>query len=437
MGAPLQIRSSRCCRRLAALTLLTTGILAAGFPARPLAGQQGQPGRFFAELRSDTPVPAVSRALARRTGIAVRHLLPRTLRGFAFDGTATQASRLLQDPRVLRVSRDGGVSAIGHGALPVFGAQLDAFAVSSSLPLALRIPNRQRIPLGVLRCGANRSSTAAINSQDTPLNIDVAVLDTGIMSTHPDLNVVGGASVLGAGFEDRNGHGTEMAGVIAARDNRIGVVGVAPGARLWGVKVLDDTGNGFWTDVAAGLEWVTERAGTIKIAGLSIGGADDGAEVVERAIDACVRAGVTVVAAAGNSGLEVRDFVPARYEQVIAVSSLSDSNGRAGRSAGRFRVNGFFEVDERFSTFSNFGPEIDLIAPGTLWHSTSLTGYSVVSGTSPAAAAVAGGAALFLVRNPQATPAQVRDGLRAAGSRFEPRNDPDGVHEPALEVSGL
>ena len=104
--------------------------------------------------------------------------------------------------------------------------------------------------------------------------MDVAVIDTGIDSKHPDLNVVGGVNFAGGNpksFNDGNGHGTHVSGTIAALDNAQGVVGVAPGARLWGVRVLNNQGSGFLSDVIAGIDWVTANASTIEVANMSLG----------------------------------------------------------------------------------------------------------------------------------------------------------------------
>ena len=119
-----------------------------------------------------------------------------------------------------------------------------------------------------------RTRSAGI-AQDGGVDVDVAVLDTGI-AAHPDLTIAGGVSCLGGGAADDNGHGTHIAGTIGALDNAIGVVGVAPGARLWAVKVLDAQGNGSWSSVICGLDWVYANRDTIDVVNLSLGG--DGAD---------------------------------------------------------------------------------------------------------------------------------------------------------------
>jgi subtilisin len=100
-----------------------------------------------------------------------------------------------------------------------------------------------------------------------------AIIDTGIDTGHPELNVVGGTNCIGgSSFNDDNGHGTHVAGIAAARDNTNGAVGVAPGARLWAVKVLNASGSGSTSQIVCGIDWVTARASTIEVANMSLGG---------------------------------------------------------------------------------------------------------------------------------------------------------------------
>ena len=115
----------------------------------------------------------------------------------------------------------------------------------------------QSVPTGIRRIDGPLSGTISGNGAGA-VNVDIAILDTGIDVDHPDLNVVGGVNCsTGSSYDDQNGHGTHVAGTAAAKDNGIGVVGVAPGARLWAVRVLDNTGNGTWSSVICGIDWVT------------------------------------------------------------------------------------------------------------------------------------------------------------------------------------
>lgn len=206
--------------------------------------------------------------------------------------------------------------------------------------------------------------------------IRIAIIDTGIDRTHPDL---AGKIVSGYDFvnndnnaQDDNGHGTHVAGIAAAiSNNGVGVTGASWGARLIPVKVLSAGGGGSYANVAAGIIWATDHGA--HVINLSLGGTSPSI-TLQNAVDYAVSQGVVVVAAAGNSG---SNFVlyPARYSNVIAVAATDSSNTRAG--------------------FSNYGPEVDLSAPGVSIYSTALGGYMYRNGTSMAAPYVSGLAAIL------------------------------------------
>jgi hypothetical protein len=403
--------------------LVTSAFAAAEPPTRP----------FLVRLVPGSDEAAVP-SLEGRLQLRVRKVYRHALRGFAADLTSAQVSALRSDPRVADIGSDGQVALapLARNGTPLAAAALAARRRS------------QEVCTGVRRVGADRSPTARINGIDEPLDIDIAVLDTGIDPNHPDLNVAGGVSFLRGGYGDPNGHGTHVAGIIGARDNTIGVVGVAPGARLWAVRVLNKKGFGSWSDIVDGVDWVAARAGEIEIANLSL--SDDVASdnpVVRAAFDGLAAKGVTIVAAAGNgnsAGPQNASFtIPARYDSVIAVSALADNNGQAGPSNGFFKVKGgYLEGDESYADFSNYGTVVDLIAPGVSIVSTFRNRkYGLLSGTSQAAPHVTGAAALYKLNHPTATPAQIRIALRAAGSSFVPYDAPDASHEPALDASGL
>jgi subtilisin family serine protease len=277
------------------------------------------------------------------------------------------------------------------------------------------------------------------------VNVDVAVIDTGIDLSHPDLNVVGGVNCSsGNSYSDGNGHGTHVAGTIAAKDNGIGVVGVAPGARLWAVRVLNNAGSGSDSDVICGIDWVTARASTIEVANMSLGGggtepAASGCSTGDPFHDAICRsvaAGVTYAVAAGNESDDAANHTPAAYDEVITVSALADFNGLpGGGAAATCRA----DVDDTFADFSNFGADVDLIAPGVCILSTwKGGGYNTISGTSMASPHVAGAAALYKATHAGATPVQVKTALQNAGNlNWTTTTDPDGTHEKLLNVDAL
>jgi subtilisin len=302
----------------------------------------------------------------------------------------------------------------------------------------------QTLPTGIDRVDGELSSTVSGNGRGS-VNVDVAVLDTGISTSHPDLNVVGGRDCVTPAtptFDDPNGHGTHVAGTIAARDDDQGVVGVAPGARLWSVRVLDAFGSGALSQVVCGVDFVTANAATIEVANMSLTGrgADPGSgcktgDALHDAICNSVRADVTYVVAAGNNFEDAANFIPAAYDEVITVSGLADSDGKPGGLGPTCEG----DVDDTFYNSSNFGADIDLIAPAVCILSDSLGGgVATDSGTSMASAHVAGAAALGKSRAPSAMPSQVRHGLQAAGNlNWNNSEDPDGIKETLVNVDAL
>ncbi|OGF53850.1 MAG: hypothetical protein A2Z21_10405 [Candidatus Fraserbacteria bacterium RBG_16_55_9] len=205
--------------------------------------------------------------------------------------------------------------------------------------------------------------------------IEVALLDTGVDLRHPDLrtNVLGGIDLVNDDDDpqDDNGHGTGVAGILAAAENGQGLVGVAPKTGIWVVKMLGENEQGSISDLIQGIEWAAERG--VKIISMSLGTTEDNAALHE-AIRAAERAGILLVAAAGNKGSQV--LFPAAYPEVIAVAA-SDKN-------------------DQHAWFSNMGPEVELTAPGTDLLSTGLKGqYQSVNGTSFSVPHVTGVAALL------------------------------------------
>lgn len=253
----------------------------------------------------------------------------------------------------------------------------------------------QAVPWGVVAVGAPDAWQTTRGQ-----GVRVAVMDTGVDLRHPDLrpNLAGGFNALSPGRDpaDDNGHGTHVAGVVAAADNAVGVVGVAPAARLYAVKVLDRWGVGFLSDLVHGLEWcVRER---MQVVNLSLGTSLEN-ETFREAVRQAAAAGIVLVAAAGNDG-PGGDTVsyPARYPEVVAVAACD----RTGRLA----------------SFSSRGPQVSLAAPGvdipSAWPGSE---YRTLSGTSMAAPHVAGAAALLLAAQPGADAAQVRRRLVGAARR--------------------
>ena len=314
----------------------------------------------------------------RAYGASISHLYHSALKGYAATISQARIGDIRRDPRVAFVSEDRPVHAVA-----------------------------QTLPTGIGRIDAETSSHFNSNSWT---NIAVAVIDTG-SGPHADLNVVGGTNCSsGRSFSDGNGHGTHVAGTIGAINNGSGVVGVAPGIPIYAVRVLNNTGSGSWSSVACGVDWVTANAGrlNIKVANMSLGGAgvDDGNcgnsnnDALHKAICTSVAAGVTYVVAAGNDNADLAGFVPAAYDEVVAVTAIADFNGQpGGGAAGTCRS----DVDETPADFSNFtgigstDATHTIAAPGVCILSTwKGGGYNTISGTSMASPHVAGTAALCI-----------------------------------------
>jgi prepilin-type N-terminal cleavage/methylation domain-containing protein/prepilin-type processing-associated H-X9-DG protein len=273
---------------------------------------------------------------------------------------------------------------------------------------ALRFICGQVIPTGIRRIGANTSSLAAGKGGPPEANTTIAIMDTGVDEGHPDLNVT---NTVGFGFptgDDGNGHGTHVAGIAAAIDNDIGVVGVAPGARIWALRTLDSTGAGTLGDEFAGIAFLIRNFNGVDVVNMSFGGV--GASIIEDAlIQELIELGVIVVAAAGNTATDVANgpFTPAAYGGVIAVAALADSDGQPGGLGPPLPDNdpitGFpvSDRDDTFAPFSNFGLKVAYIAPGVNILST-LPGakYGTLSGTSMACPHVAGVFALAASQQP-------------------------------------
>lgn len=224
--------------------------------------------------------------------------------------------------------------------------------------------------------------------------VKVAVLDTGIDLDHPDLqaNITGGKNTISPGKtpDDDNGHGTHVAGIIAGVDNAIGVIGVAPGASLYAVKVLNRQGSGFTSDIIEGIQWSISAG--VNVINMSFGTPSD-SQALHDALISAYNSGIVLVAAAGNSGPGDNTVLyPGAYSEVIAVSATDSSDAIA--------------------SWSSRGPQVELAAPGVNISSTYKGGgYKTLSGTSMASPHVAG-VAVLVIASGVTDPAQVRARLQ-------------------------
>jgi PKD repeat protein len=406
--------------------------------AAPPDQAKGPPDRYIVQVTEGSVPGQIGRGVAQHTGGKLVHVYTSAVKGFSIHVPPGLTKKDIESqPGVLLVEPDVQVYAVGQS---------------------------QTLPTGVDRIEADPVGAPV------SVDVDIAIIDTGIDVDHPDLHVVGGRhfySLLGLisfeddAYDDDNGHGSHCAGIAAARNNDIGVVGIAPGARLWAVKVLDASGSGYLSDVIAGIDWVTARHDTIEVANMSLA-ATANSSAFRTAVQNSVAAGIFYAVAAGNDGKDVYgydgvlgtsdDVIPAAYPEAATISAMADSDG----IPGGLGASTSYGPDDSFASFSNYsasvvsnnpvdspGMAIDLLMPGVDIYSCSMNGvYATHSGTSMASPHAAGLAALYIASNGRATSAggvyAIRQALINAGvAQADPdlglaqehQNDPDGNKE--------
>jgi len=379
----------------------------------PPAAAQGTLGERYVAMYDAAPgsgfrVWEETALRERRLGFDSERRFRHAIAGFSARLTDAQARVLRHDPEIALLARDVQVRAA-------------------------RVPRAdgETVPTGVRRIRAGDDAEV-----QSPSAAAVAVLDTGIDLANPELAAHAGVNCKGTGPpQDDDGHGTFVAGVVGARNNGSGLVGVAPGTELYAVKVLNATGIGYVSEVICGIDWVTANAARlgIRVANMSLSGVGD-ALPLHLAIRRSVSAGVVYTAAAGNTGTDLSLEVPASYPEVLTVTAASDSDGRPGGTGGPPACEPG-EIDDSFATFSNFATvpaDIAHIvaAPGVCIISTGLGGGEHTgSGTSAATPHVTGVVALCMGEpgRPGAcaemTPAEVVEQIRAdAATKATPEN---------------
>lgn len=416
----------------------------------PLPSDKAAPGvaipdRYIVEVQAGVN-PAV---VAPGHGIAPDFVYRRAVNGFAGHVPPGRLAALAADARVLRIVPDRTVTAIGKPSGGGGGST-------------------QVVPEGVKRIGAAPGSLAY-----TGAGVGVAVVDTGVDLNHADLQPLGRASfsAFGSSAQDDNGHGSHVAGTIAARNNTTDVVGVAPGATIYAVKVLDAAGSGSDAGVTAGLEWVAANAALvtprIRVVNMSLGraGTLNDNPIQRAAIQTLVNNGIAVVVAAGNDAtLEVSQQVPSGYPEVIAVASTT---AKAGTNQYRLfsgvigaDTASHFTSDGAFSPTTGIG--VSISAPGEDQENITKAGYiqgvgilsvklgggtTRMAGTSMASPQTAGVAALIwqkaLSGGGSVSAEDIRTRLRTGATNLAaPLNSPtttytfDGVREGILSAPG-
>jgi subtilisin len=426
---------------LAAVVFACALVFATGAIAAPAKPASAIPGQYIVVLEENADAQATALS-ASWLGADVFKRYDHALNGFAVNASPIALAVIAGDPAVRFIS-----------------------------PNLRLIPASQTLPTGVDRIDGELSSTVSGDgSGSVPVN--VAIVDTGIDLTHPDLNVVGGrncASDRDPSFDDHYGHGTHVAGTVAAKDNGEGVVGVAPGANLWAVRVASGIGQGSTATALCGVDFVTstrtDASGTndIAVANMSLGffGArvgDDGNcgltnhDALHLAICNSVAAGVSWVVAAGNSGGDFQRLVPASYSEVLSVTAMADFNGQPGGGAAPTCRP---DTDDAFASFSSFATLASdeahtVAAPGRcilstaapdslIWGGANALLYGTLSGTSMAAPHVTGTVALCIHSGACAglTPSQIVQKIRSDAAAYNTAHPSYGfTGDPLHPVSG-
>jgi subtilisin len=434
--------SARRRRTTAAVAAALFLVSLATSPATARPGVQVTHDSWIVTLAAGVETANTANALAHANGGSVGFVYHEALNGFQFKGSAAAADALSHNPQVRAVYPDNAITLT------------------------------ETLPYGVKRIDAYVPGTpgGAYQSNYRGATARIGIIDTGIDLDHPDLaasiDLASGKNCVDTSLppNDGYGHGTHVAGSAAAPLNGIGVVGVAPEATLIPIKVFDDAGNSSESLVLCGLEQLiglntdSDPANNVDVASMSFGESrawgDCLNDPLHEAICRASATGMVLVGGSGNSTTDGGSFVPAAFPEVISVSALADFDGQPGGLAGCGLVPdvGWFDCDDTFAFFSNYGPSIDVIAPGVGIYSTWKDGgYQSSSGTSMATPHVSGVAALMKAVNHSLTGADVLALLRQTGEcpngtwadadsdpgcagQGQWTDDPDGIAEPLVNA---
>jgi len=396
--------------------IITILIISSSLPYQAVAQKGGPdfiPGRYIVVLEDGVSPQDVTRG----HGVVPDFVYSHALNGFSGQISPVALEELKQDPRVLLIEQD----------------------------------QKAYVSAQILPTGINRVDAEPVSSPSSFAGqVVVAILDTGVDYDHPDLNVVHKVDCAKRGpynnqcyanqGDDGYGHGTHVAGTVAALDNNIGAVGVVPGADLWSIKVLGNDGSGWYSWIIAGVDYVTANANSIDVANMSLGGSKSTA--LNNAVENSIAAGVVYAVAAGNAAGNAANYSPASAPNAITTSAIADFDGVGGGLNDQTIVFSTCTeyTDDSFACFSNYGSVVDMAAPGVKIFSTYKDGgYATFSGTSMASPLVAGAAAKLIAESASTlSPSDVLTGLINNSINYGDPNyfseDPDNYQEPLLYV---
>lgn len=325
-------------------------------------------------------VMAHVQTLEKRHNVRAEAAFGTVFKGMSVRLTPAQRDALQRDPSVDRIEQE-----------QVFSIQPMGKGTGGSTS------SGQVVPWGISKTQATQSYALAGNGAGVVSGVRAYIIDTGVETRNSDLNRMGHINFTGDGRNtDCNGHGTHVAGTVAAYDNATSVVGMGPGVSVYGVKVLNCQGSGTTTSVIQGVDWVAANAIKPAVANMSLGGGVS--QMLDDAVRNAAAKGIFFAIAAGNAGTSACTTSPARIGGGVTPGVL---------------VTAATDTSDLEASFSNYGSCVDIWAPGVNVTSLKLGGgNTVMSGTSMASPHVGGAAALYLGRYPSATSSSVVSYLR-------------------------
>ncbi len=392
---------------------------------------------------ADAPAQITNRSVSVP---AAKRYIVMLQRGADQEGCASE--HRLNRSQTFRHAINGFVADLDSAALARLKADARVLAVEEDIVCAHAIG--QIIPNGIRRLGMDHFPMVSTDGSDKRINVDVALVDSGVQTNHPDLNVIQAVDFTGDGINTIFSHGTGCAGIIGALDNNLGVVGVAPGVRLWSARSIDNNNNGTLAQIVAGLNYVAAHADQISVCNLSIAtyyGNDTSVirTFEQPAVQALVNLGVVVVAGTGNDGGDIAgpdgimdngdDVMPAGFPESMAVSAMDPAADEISNYSNGSRT------PHATAFVTSPGAAIDVAGPGNDILTTTVgSSYGRASGTSFATPHVSGLVALYIASHGRATNAAGVYAIRQAiinGALPQSQWNSTNTHDPDTNHEGL